>query len=146
MRDTRKKACLLLLASAGLLPQQLSAGPDQRLDRLIQVEDALQEGQRRLRLEKFLLGRLESVADPGISPSYLEEVEQARKRVFEARAMVLALQRLQQELRGAPQESEPALAPAHPEPKEASPRVGDRLPGAPASRDRDESERSRPPP
>lgn len=161
MRDTRKKACLLLLASAGLLPAARAAtGPDQRLDRLMQVEEALKEGERRLRLEEFLLGRYQSIADPGISPTYLSELEAARKRVFEAKAMVLALKRLQAELRAgptceSPESAQPARgsesaplgtrrisSPRPPAPRQA----GGRRPGSPAGSDPAWGDRSGPRP
>lgn len=100
MRDSRRKACMLLLASAGLLPTQAQAALD-GATRLEVVRSALAEARQRLELERFLLRKLEGIGDSGISPSYMAEVDSAKKRIFEARALVLALERLEGELAAA---------------------------------------------
>lgn len=89
MRDTRRRACSIMLASAGLMPA--AAAPP---DSAAVIEGALGEARRRLALEEFLLKRMRGVGDHGISPSYLAEVEAAKARVFEAKALVLALEKL----------------------------------------------------
>lgn len=122
MRDSRRKACMLLLASAGLLPSQAPAALAGGT-RLEVVRSALSEARRRLELERFLLRKLESIGDAGISPSYPSEVEAAKGRIFEARALVLALERLEREL------APPITPPPAPS---ALPAAPDARPGTPS--------------
>ncbi len=105
MRDSRKKACVLMLAAAGLLPHQLSASSSSHHTR---VKEALAESKRLLKLEEFLLKRVEAVGTPGISPTYNEELETTKQRVFEAKALVIALKRLEKQL--APSVSPPSTS------------------------------------
>lgn len=129
MRDSRRKACMLLLASAGLLPTQAPAALD-GASRLEVVRTALGEARTRLELERFLLRKLEGIGDSGISPSYLAEVDASKERIFEARALVLALERLERELLGPPSTPSPTGMPSRPSPTGAPGRA---LTASPAS-------------
>lgn len=89
---TRTTALFLLAAT-----QAQTAAASPLVDRL---NAALETARRTLSLQEFMLLKLQTIGDPGISPSYQAELEETARRVFEARAAVLALERALVELAG----------------------------------------------